>query len=196
MKRIIIYNVALLLAVLFVFASCKKDETTQTYSTQHRVFLYLNVMSYPELFNTVGNPGQYVSIRSAQRQREDAQGKPLGVETGMEIKSPLGTQFYALSKADATSFYFGLAGIIIGTTYDLENVAYDLGCPNCNYNSDKMRLRFNTDGTAVCPNCHIVYDLNNYGVISNTENNHVHSSPRGLYRYRVTYDGTSISVFN
>ena len=173
---------------LLLLSSCKKDETTQTYSTANRVFVSFTVLNYAELFNAMGNPGQFVSICSASPALHN------GV-AGVDMANSLGGHFYPLDKVDYTSFYFGLGGLIVGTkTGDMENLAYDLACPNCN--RANIRLKLNTDGTCTCPECSIVYSLNNYGFIDNTEANTTHSTPRGLYRYRIMYDGTTVNVYN
>jgi len=173
-----------LLCVLSV--SCKKDETTQTYSTANRVFVSFSVLHYAELFNAMGNPGQFVTVRSTTQN---------GV-TGVLMTNSATSHFYQLDKVDLTSFYFGLGGLILGTNNyaELESLAYDLACPNCN-RADK-RMTLGTDGTVRCPHCHIVYDLNNYGIIANTEENTIHATPRGLYRYRIMFDGTTVNVYN
>lgn len=166
--------------------SCKKDEVTQTYSTANRVFVSFSVLNYAELFNAMGNPGQFVSVRSTTRN---------GV-TGVLMTNSAGSHFYQLDKVDLTSFYFGLGGLIMGTNNygELESLAYDLACPNCNRADIRMTLQSN--GTSTCPHCHIIYDLNNYGIITNTEGNTIHATPRGLYRYRIMFDGTTVNVYN
>lgn len=176
----------LFLLLLTLLSSCKKDEVTQTYSTANRVFVSFSVLSYAELFNAMGNPGQFVSVRSTTRN---------GV-TGVLMTNSAGSHFYQLDKVDLTSFYFGLGGLIMGTNNygELESLAYDLACPNCNRADTRMDLHSN--GTSTCPHCHISYDLNNYGIITNTEGNTIHASPRGLYRYRIMFDGTTVNVYN
>ena len=170
---------------LLLLSSCKKDETTQTYSTANRVFVSFAVLSYAELFNAMGNPGQFVSIRP-MTQNEAA---------GVQIANTIEGHFYRLDKIDFKSFYFGLGGLIVGTRNgEMENLAYDLACPNCN--RADIRLELSSSVICTCPNCNIVYSLNNYGYIDNTEKNTIHSNPRGLYRYRIMYDGTTVNVYN
>lgn len=140
-----------------------------------------SVLQYTELFNVIGNFGQYASIRQS------------GATVIMQSSSSKTT--YNL---DATQKYFqyGLGGLIVGTTYDGEFRAYDLACPNCN-RADK-RLSITDNGYAKCPNknCHITYDLNNNGAINDVPAENVHDKPRGLLRYRITYDGQYVHVFN
>ncbi len=170
--------VALLSGILF---SCE-DELKGSFSKKNHVYCFFNSMQYPQLHNAMGNPGQYVSIRQ----------RVLNGKTLIEMKSSIGTEQYT---ADALSvnFTYGLGGLIVGTNYYGEYLAYDLACSNCD-RADR-RLTLNDNGTAKCGKCGIVYDLNNYGVISAVEGEGS-ATPRNLYRYRINYDGTNLVVHN
>ena len=82
---------------------------------------------------------------------------------------------YALSQIGAREFEYGLGGLIVGTssTPNMSNgfdiVAYDLACPNCDR-------------------------LNNFGWIITASD--ATKEQRGLYRYRIIYNGVSINVNN
>lgn len=163
-----------------VLFSCD-DETTSTYSKKDPVNCSFSVLQYTELFNVIGNFGQFASIR------------PSGATLIMQSSASKTTY-----NRDATQkyFYFGLGGLIVGTNYEGEYRAYDLACPNCN-RVDK-RLTVTDDGYAKCSskNCHITYNLNQNGIISEVPEENVHDKPRGLLRYRITYDGQYIHVYN
>lgn len=171
------------LILVLTVTSCKKDEATSTYSTKYPVFISLSMAEYAELPSSLSQ-GTFVSVR---RVTEDGVAK-------IRISNGVSTTPYTLAKVDNDSFRFGLGGIILGTNYFGEQLAYDLSCPNCD--RTEYRMTINTDGTCRCDHCKIVYDMNNYGVISNTEENTIHSTPRGLYRYRVDLNITTAHVFN
>ncbi len=174
MKRILL---SLLLTTLLTACS---DDVSSTYSTKYQVMAGFVVPSYPELMAVVNNAGQFGYVRQS------------GSQILMWCQS--GSNSYnmdALSK----DFKYGLGGIIIGTQYDLALRVYDLACPNCDRNDRRLTLL--SDGTAKCANCGIIYDLNNDGVILDRGNG-LHSSPRGLYRYRIIYTEANgrVQVYN
>ncbi len=163
--------------------SCKED-ISSTYSTKYPVRFYFEVAGSTELYNAMGNPGQFVTI------------KPLNGK--VIITNSIGSNEYSLSQVGYSEFEYGLGGLIVGTSsspnmsngYDC--VAYDLACPNCNRQS--YRLTVNDNGTALCSHCGNSYDLNNYGwIISVTDDSKEY---RGLYRYRIVYNGVAINVNN
>jgi len=164
-----------------LFTSCNKDEATKTYSTANMVRCYLQVQQYTQLFNVMGSMGEYATIRP-----QKSQGK-------MTIWSNIGTTDYTMT-ADMKGYEFGLGGLIVGVNYYGEYLAYDLACPNCNRAG--RRLTIGDAGIAKCAKCGISYDLNNYGVISAATSVSEYESPRGLFRYRIMYDGTNLSIYN
>ncbi len=176
-------KIAAVLMCIVCLVACK-DEVSSTYSTKYPVRFYYEVAGSTELYNAMGNPGQFVTIRS--------------VNGKIRIENSLGSHDYSLSQIGYSEFEFGLGGLIVGTSstpnmsngYDI--VAYDLACPNCDRQS--YRLTVNTDGTALCSHCGNSYDLNNYGWIISVNDDS--KEYRSLYRYRIVYNGMAINVNN
>ncbi len=172
-------SISVLLSVMFT--ACE-DEVSSAYSTKYKVRCGFTVVSYPELVNCVNNYGSFTIIRQSG--------------SNIIMKSYVSTNSYALN-AISEEYYFGLGGLIVGTP----NLAsdgnpyrvYDLSCPNCDRASYRMSVTDN--GRATCPHCGIVYDLNNDGVILERGNSDF-KSPRVLYRYRISYDGNMIHMYN
>ena len=171
------------LCLLLSLCGCSEDEVTSTYSKKYYVYCYFYVPTYTQLFNAMGSYGEFVTIRQ----------RTSGGSSVVEMTSNIGSGQYSI---DQTMQYFsyGLCGLIVGVNYYGENMAFDLGCPNC----DRVdrRLSIGDAGIAKCSKCGISYDLNNYGAISSVSETTPYDSPRGLYRYRIMYDGTNVSVYN
>ncbi len=161
-----------------------KDDISSTYSTKYPVRFYYEVAGSTELYQAMGNPGQFVSIRP--------------VNGKIRIANSLGSHDYSLSQVGYSEFEFGLGGLIVGTSSTpnmsdgLDIVAYDLACPNCDRQS--YRLTLSDNGTAQCAHCGNSYDLNNYGWILTVSDES--KEYRGLYRYRISYNGIAINVNN
>ena len=166
-----------------LLTSCDKDEATRTYSRKYPVHCFFYVPTYIELFNTMGSYGEFVTIR--QRTFD-------GVSV-IEMVNTGGSNHYAIDRT-MQYFNYGLAGLIVGVNIYGEHMAFDLGCPNCD-RSDR-RLTIGDAGIAKCAKCGLSYDLNNYGVISASSGTSLYDSPRGLYRYRIMYDGLNLSIYN
>lgn len=174
------------LCLAFAFSSCE-DEFSSQYSAKYPVQFYFVVAHSAELINVVGNLGEYATIR-----RKSGTGY-------VRIENVLGGNDYTLSYVGSKDFRYGLGGLIVGTTnipnmrdgYDI--LAYDLACPTCE-RADR-RLTISGNGTAYCKECGITYDMNNYGIIVGADTL-TQSDARGLFRYRITYDGQAIRVFN
>lgn len=183
MKSSISRNCLFSLILILAVSSCKKDEATTAYSNKYPVFVSLGTLSYAELGSALSQ-GTFVTLR------------PKTTDKGTQVIMSNGasTQPYTLSADDFRSFRFGLGGIIVGTNYMGEPLAYDLACSNCD--RAEYRLTVNSNGTATCGHCHIVYSLNNYGFIDNTEHNTIHNEPRGLYRYHADINPAVVHVFN
>jgi len=164
-----------------VLSSC--EDLTNAYSNREYVRCNYTVASYTELFNVMGNYGQYAFIRKM----------PNG-KVRMTLASTGKYTEYNPDKIQSY-FYFGLAGLIVGTNNYGESLCYDLGCPYCDGSAYRLTLKDN--GYAKCSRCGITYDLNLYGVIVSIDSayNYV-SKPRALYRYHITYDGTNVSMYN
>lgn len=162
--------------------SCSKDEATSTYSNREYVYCFFNVLQYTELFNVMGSNGQFATIR---RQVEDGVTHIRMTCTGSSTPYPL--------DATAKGFGFGLGGLIVGTNYYGEHLCYDLACPIC----DRAGTRLTLDGIyAKCNHCGVTFDMNNYGVIYTKPEGAQLANPRGLYRYRINYDGQIVNAYN
>lgn len=185
MKSFISPSFLFSLVVLLAFSSCKKNEVNATYYTGAPVFISLSTLSYAELPAAL-NQGSFVTIRSVTTSGAN--------NTKIRISNGVSTNDYVPAAIDYKSFRFGIGGIIVGTNYMGEPLAYDLACPNCR--TADYRLSVRTDGTCSCSHCNIVYDMNNYGFISNTEKNTLHAEPRGLLRYRADVTVGVVHVWN
>ena len=89
--------------------------------------------------------------------------------------------------------YIGYAGLLIYIGFDSQYHAFDLACPNCD--RVDFRLTIGENGIVSCGKCGIKYDLNNDGVIFD-KGKGTYESPRGLYRYPITYDGMRVNIIN
>lgn len=173
-------------AIAATLLSCSKDgenATTQTYSTAHLVSCHFETIQYRELNTALSSPGEYCTIRLRQ----------IGERNVIEMKGNIGETPYNLN-AETRYFSFGLGGLIVGINNNNEPVAYDLACPNCN--SIDYRLTIQNGGLCLCDHCHISYSLNNYGAIVSTEGNTLHPTPRGLFRYRISWNGNDVWINN
>lgn len=97
-----------------------------------------------------------------------------------------------------SGYYLGLSGFIVGTPTIPEEgednvhvVCFDRACSNCyqNYSITKPLL-LQTNGYAKCNTCGRTYNLNNVGNVSDGP------SGRPLYRYRVSYLGQTLLIYN
>lgn len=175
MKKIYAW-IVLMASILLV--SCQ-EEMTRTYSTKYPVRAFFTVASYAELLAVINNGGQFGTVRQ--------------VGDKVRMSSPSSHNEYNLDAMTKT-FSYGLGGLIIGTNYNLELRAYDLACPNCDASLTK-RLNIQDNGYAKCPGCEMVYNLNGDGAIYDTGKG-LYKSPRGLYRYRIEYNGTTVVLSN
>lgn len=159
-------------------AACS-DDISSTYSMKYRVRCDFRVITYLELFNTIGNCGQFATIK----------------QSGTKITMKCASSENTYNKlADQKYFEYGNGGLIVGTTYAGELRAYDLSCRNC----DRKDIRMNIvrDIYAKCPHCNIIYNLNLDGCIDEVPENCIHSKPRGLYQYRIELLGDYVSIHN
>ncbi len=178
--RIVLLSITYYILSIVVLTSCGDEQ----YSTQYQVRFYMEVNQSAELITAIGNPGQFVTIRQKA-------GK-------VRIENELGGNDYSLSYIGANEFLYGLGGLIVGTTnipgtsgvFDI--VAYDLACPTCNRAERRLSV---SNGIAKCVKCGLSYDLNNNGIIIDSADSTLVNT-RGLYRYRVVYNGMAINVFN
>lgn len=168
----------LFIIVGICFAACS-DDTASTYSTKSPVQCHFLVVQYAELFSVMDNFGQYATIRQSGAQ--------------LKMKGPASETTYNMT-ADQKYFKLGMGGLIVGTTYNGEYRAYDLSCPNCD--RVEKRLTIDDKGMARCGNCKISYNMNYDGVINEVPQPCIHTSPRGLLRYRIMYDGQYVNIYN
>lgn len=183
-----------LLSLLLCLISCGDELVTSRYSNKYRVRFYFEVNGSTELINIIGNPGQFVTIRPWG-------GGKVMIALPNSKGSENGTE-YSLSKVGSQDFEYGLGGFIVGTKNTLnmdgnyEMAAYDLSCPNC----DRMsyRLTISDNGIATCEKCKMQYDLNNFGWIysKGTDSDDTDTEKRGLYEYRITFNGSAINIQN
>ena len=167
-------------SIMFGIMSC--DEMTKVYSNRELVRCNFIVSSYTELFSVMGNYGQFASIRNM------GNGK-----VRMTVASTGKYTDYQQDKIQSY-FYYGLGGLILGTNYNGEVLCYDLSCPHCD--AVAYRLNMKDNGFAKCPRCGVTYDLNNYGVISSIDSTKTYANLRGLYRYHIVFDGTTVNMYN
>ncbi len=169
-------------AILLMCFICCEDDVSSVYTSKYPVRCGFTVVNHAELINCINNMGQFSTIR----------------QSGDKIimKSSVSTTEYNLD-AISKDYYYGLGGLIVGTpTSTPDNQpyrAYDLACPNCDRNN--YRLAVENNGWAKCSHCGITYDLNSDGIIIDKGESNF-KSPRILYRYRITYDGMMIHIYN
>jgi hypothetical protein len=168
---------------LFMLIGCS-DDATSMFSNREHVYCTFDVLRSDVLFNVMGNYGQFASIR-----RRVVEGK-----TQIELVSNTGLKgYYPLDKL-VDNFGLGLGGLIVGTNNFGEPLCYDLACPICD-RVDK-RLTLTSDGYAKCGKCSVIFDLNNLGVIYKIPEDADLPVKRGLYRYRIKYNGQIVNAYN
>ena len=172
-----------LLCLLLTLYGCS-DDATSTFSNREHVYCAFDVVRADVLFNVMGNYGQFASIR-----KRAMEGK-----TQIELVSSTGLKGYYPVDQLSNNFGLGLGGLIVGTSNFGEALCYDLACPICD-RSDR-RLTLTADGHAKCAKCGVSYDLNNYGVIYQVPENAQLSTRRGLYRYRINFNGQIVNAYN
>ena len=173
MKRDILLILALLLSM-----ACQNN-SYNTYSRKYRVFYNCDISQSP--FNQLTTPGRFLSVRrnNGRLYLTDSDGHKYDME---------------LSAIQDGAFIMGLGGLILGTpTFNNDDMsiwAYDLGCPECDNNS--ARLKFDLQGIAKCPKCNGVWNLNSSGTPVNTDGNKL----RPLYRYPASLNNGILTVSN
>ncbi|MBQ9665416.1 MAG: hypothetical protein IJ635_07655 [Bacteroidaceae bacterium] len=179
---VLIKRLAPLFCILIGMVSCS-DDATSTYSKREYVYCYFSVLQYTELFNVMGNYGQFATIRK----------RVVNGATKITMTSTGSSTDYT---ADALSanFGLGLGGLIVGTNHYGETLCYDLACPICD-RADR-RLSLSDNGYAKCSKCGTTFDMNNYGAIYEVSEDNPPATHRGLYRYRVRYDGQIVNAYN
>lgn len=173
----------ILLCLLLTLYGCS-DDTTSTFSNREHVYCAFDVVRADVLFNVMGNYGQFASIRKRAMEGKNQ----------IELVSSTGLKGYYPVDQLSNNFGLGLGGLIVGTSNFGEALCYDLACPICD-RSDR-RLTLTADGHAKCAKCGVSYDLNNYGVIYQVPENAQLSTRRGLYRYRINFNGQIVNAYN
>lgn len=172
--------------IFFLFTlllcGCSKEEATSTFSNREYVYCFFDKLQYNELNLVMGNLGQYATIRK----------HVVDGVTKITMTCAASSTSYNLD-AQSKNFGFGLGGLIIGTNNYGEPLCYDLSCPICDRKD--IRLTIN-DGIAKCSHCNVTFDMNNYGVINSRPEGAEIANPRGLYRYRINYDGQTVNAHN
>lgn len=182
MKKIL-FLICTLSLLTALFASCSDEEANPTFSKREYVFCLFDVHQYAELFNVMGNYGQFASIRK----------RVVNGVTKFSIANSSSAHDYTVD-ALSKDFGLGLGGLIVGTNNYGKTLCYDLACPICDRAS--RRLTLTAGGYARCAKCLVTYDMNNYGAIYKIPQDTTLNKPRGLYRYRVNYNGQILNAYN
>lgn len=180
---LIMRRLFILLISLLTLSGCS-DDATGTFSNREHVYCAFDVLRADVLFNVMGNYGQFASIRK----------RVVDGKTQIELVSSTGLKGYYPVDQLSNNFGLGLGGLIVGTSTFGETLCYDLACPICD-RADR-RLAFTNDGYVTCAKCGVRYDLNNYGVIYEVPENAQLNTHRGLYRYRINYNGQIVNAYN
>ena len=176
-------KLSITLLSLLMLCGCS-DDATSMYSNRAHVFCMFDVSRTDVLFNVMGNNGQFASVRK----------RTVNGKTQFELVSSTGLKGYYPIDQLSTNFEDGLGGLIMGTSNFGETLCYDLACPICDPSVQRMTL--SADGFAKCPKCKVTYDLNNYGVIHEVPEDANLTTHRGLYRYRINFNGQIVNAYN
>lgn len=184
MKRL--YNHILVTISCLLLACCKDGEVNNKYCNMPARLNVENVLQAPVLYTCCESMGEFCSITSDGQRFifTDASNHT----SAINIVGLVGYSGYTL----------GLSGYIVGRLTIPEMgeevakvVCYDRACSNCyqNYNITKP-LVLRTGGYAKCNSCGRTYNLNDIGNISDGP------AGRPLYRYRVSYLGQTLLIYN
>ena len=173
MMKNICRSVALLVLSLIGCWACDNDVLSE-YSHYPAFFRYPNVNTTPELRAALNSPGEFCKITFPN---------PYYLFTNAHGHS---TQVNRTS-LDAYGKPIFISGFLVGTPAVPDNngnfyqVAYDLVCPNCFYESSIQRaLDFSGTDAMICSRCGRVYNLNNHGLVESQEG-------KPLEKYHMTY---------
>jgi len=185
MKRLL-YSLFPILYSIILLTSCKDDEVNNTFCNLPARLTVENVQQAPVLFTACESMGEYCTVTS--------DGDRFLFTNAAGKTDPI--NITALS--GYSGFYLGLDGFIVGRLTipevgenDTHVVCYDRACSNCyqNYNITKP-LQLQAGGYVKCQNCQRTYNLNDVGNISDG------AAGRPLYRYRVSYVGQALLIYN
>ena len=169
-----------------VLSSCKDGEVSNKYCNLPAHLKVENVLQAPVLYTCCESMGEFCTIKS------DGQ-RYLFTDASSHTSAINSTAIEAYGNP-----YLGLSGFIVGRLTipeigenDTKVVCYDRACSNCyqNYNITKP-LQLKVGGYAKCNSCGRTYNLNDIGNISDGP------SGRPLYRYRVSYLGQTLLIYN
>lgn len=166
--------------------ACQEGEVNNKYCNLPARLNIENVLQAPILYTCCESMGEFCSITNDGQRFlfTDASNHT----SAINIVGLIGYSGYTL----------GLSGFIVGrlTIPEIGEdvtrvVCYDRACSNCyqNYNITKP-LVLKTGGYAKCNSCGRTYNLNDIGNVSD--------GPQGrpLYRYRVSYLGQTLLIYN
>ena len=184
MKRLNINTLFLICCLML--AGCKDGEVTNKYCNLPARLNIENVLQAPVLYTCCESMGEFCSITS--------DGQRFIFTDATNHSSSINVTAIAAYG----SYMPGLSGFIVGRLTipeigeDIARVVcYDRACSNCyqNYNITKP-LQLRTGGYAKCNSCGRTYNLNDIGNVSDGP------TGRPLYRYRVSYIGQTLLIFN
>lgn len=183
-KKLRFFTFQFSLFTFFVLLCGCSDDATSMYSNREHVYCAFDVLRADVLFNVMGNYGQFASIR-----KRVVEGK-----TQIELVSSTGLKGYYPLDQLSNNYGLGLGGLIVGTSNFGETLCFDLACPICD--RAERRLSLTSDGYAKCAKCGVIYDLNNAGTIYKIPEDADLPVKRGLYRYRINYNGQIVNAYN
>jgi len=165
-----------LVLALLVTLSCEKESYKKGSPYPAAFSCDTNVSPY----NLIKTPGLFLTVR-------------LNLSKGVLNISDSNGQSYppeALTDIQSRQFTLGLAGLILGIPSLSDNgqiCAFDLGCPECEQSS--VRLKIDQTGNATCSKCNRTWSLNNNGIA-------ISGKARPLYSYHVSYNNGILTVLN
>lgn len=167
------------LAGAVLFCCCTK--AFDMFCRQYAVYYTADITKEP--YNYIQSPHQYITVKRNSRTGSIETTKPDG---SLQTEYQYGSDLYR-------NYMFGLGGLIIGTpALDQGNIwCFDLACPICNVSTAKLQVD-NENGKCKCSKCQSVFDLDNSGFVLES----TCDSPRPLYRYPVTLNGTVLTIRN
>lgn len=180
---LIMKRLSIIFLSLLTLCGCS-DDATSMFSNREHVYCAFDVLRADVLFNVMGNYGQFASARK----------RVVDGKTQIELVSSTGLKGYYPLDQLSNNFGLGLGGLIVGTSTFGETLCYDLACPICD--RAERRLSFAKEGFVRCAKCGVTYDLNNYGAIYDVPEGADLPVKRGLYRYRINFNGQIVNAYN
>lgn len=172
-------------ACVLLAASC--SDTEEQYTTEYTCYFTFSTQLHPTslLTRVLDNPGSYVRVDV----------KLVSGAHRLYIYSNNGKDEEEVAvTTDKENYLIGTVGanssIMVGCSTFNGAKAYDSQCPNClsDYTGSSYPLTWTANGQAVeCAKCGRTYELNYDG---RTDNG------KALLQYKVSYDGSTLSVHN